>query len=163
MSEPFLTNVMPLYASASWIAILLSDKLDHVIFSSATFGAIWALYNTIVVSGSLDLGLVTMGFVAVTVAFDLFVLKKASKQRVIKYTVVVGSLLVSVNFCIPFLIWSQLKEIFRSEPLNKSPFWFRVFPVYLATMAIFWLYVAFKVLTRREGVVNPTQYRAMHD
>ena len=45
--EPLLTYLMPAYATAAYAALLIlpPDQFPATLFSSSTFGAVWAAYK----------------------------------------------------------------------------------------------------------------------
>lgn len=142
-SEPLGTYLMPIYAGASWIGILTIKEPLTTLLPVSIFGALWALRNT-VVGGQFDLGVVTMGLVAITIATDV----GFGGIRGAKYALLVESLFVALNYILPFLIWEQLE---KSLAKSKSMLWFKVFKVYLSVKAAFWVYAAYKIYTREQG------------
>jgi len=69
MSEPILTYLMPVYATASWVALAKSHADGAWMIPVSGFGAAWALYNT-VTRKVLDAGFITMGVVAIFAALE---------------------------------------------------------------------------------------------
>lgn len=135
---------MPIYAGVSWIGILTVKDPQTTLLPVSAFGALWALRNTIY-GGNFDLGVVTMGLVAVTIAADMGL---GGGIKGVKYALLVESLLVAFNYVIPFAIWEQLE---KSLAKSKSMLWFKVFKVYLSVNAAFWLYAAYKVYTKDQS------------
>lgn len=135
---------MPTYAAASYAAVLLlpADKFPAALLGSSSFGAAWAAYN-IYRSKSVDLGLVTMGIVALASAIELGLFGAASSglTPTIKTAESIGCLLVALNFLLPLLAWSQLTAALGRK---KTAFWFQIFFYYCITMAVFWAICAYR-------------------
>jgi len=140
-SEPLLTYLMPAYAIASWISLLiLKDHGRETLFCSASFGALWAVRN-MYQSRKLDLGAVSMGIVAVASAFE----ESVSMCRI----ATLGCCLAAANFSLPLFLW---KNFIRAARKKRSPFWIKTFRVYLISMTLFWSCAAYQ--TRKNEPVE---------
>jgi len=131
--------VMVLYAAASWAGILLYDV--QCLLSVSSFGAIWALINTIK-NKQLDAGWISMGLVALASSMGI------SSSVGMYYLQIAGCLLAAFNFVIPFLVWPKFEKLVKNN--IRSTRWLNVFKFYLLVMVFFWVYSAYKIVASAE-------------
>ena len=106
------------------------------------FTALWrSSRRSIYRSKSIDLGLVTIGIVAVASAMDLGIVGDGGLTSTIKTAETIGCALVAMNFVLPLLAWPQLTA---ARGRKKSRFWFMIFFWYCIAMAAFWAMCAYK-------------------
>mmetsp|Transcript_6172 Transcript_6172/g.13571 ORF Transcript_6172/g.13571 Transcript_6172/m.13571 type:complete len:174 (-) Transcript_6172:215-736(-) len=155
-SEPALTYLMPAYAGASYAGLFgllptsISSDLTTTMLASATFGAAWAAFN-IYRTKSLDLGVVTMGMVAVSTAIERGLIdvgggtgRGSEGSRLtptLKLVETIGCILVSINFALPIVAWN---EVARTLGRKKTSFWLSTFWCYCLVMALFWAICAYR-------------------
>ena len=134
--------LMPLYALASWTAMLKLQPGSFEIYV-AVIGWVWALLNT-VLKGNFDLGVVT--FALVIAAFGLE--RRTGLTRGIKIFECIASVAVASNFSLVPFFWQGLKVRLSK---SKSQAWLNVFLVYCITFAVYWALVAARTYKRGES------------
>ncbi|EJK74303.1 hypothetical protein THAOC_04030 [Thalassiosira oceanica] len=134
--------LMPLYALASWTAMLKLQPGSYEIYVAA-IGWAWALLNT-VLKGNFDLGVVTFAFVIAAYGIE----RRAGLTGGIKVFECIASVAVANNFALVIFLWKDLKIQLSS---SKSPAWLNVFLVYCITFAVYWALVAARTYKRGES------------
>lgn len=137
MSEPLLTYLMPAYAAAAWISIILDyDNDGRYLLPTSVFGVSWAIYNTCRLK-IFDAGSLCMGIIAIPAGLEM-VYGNSTRLRNIE---TFGCAFASFNFSLPLLLWSQVSRACRR---TRTIFWLSVFQKYCFVMTIFYAYAGIK-------------------
>ena len=134
--------LMPMYALASWIAMLKLQPGSYEVYIAA-IGWAWALLN-IVLKGTFDLGSVT--FALAIAAFGLE--RRTGLTGGIKLFECIASVAVALNFSLVIVLWQDIKSRLSK---SKSQAWLTVFLVYCITFAIYWALIAVRTYKRGES------------
>ena len=97
-------------------------------------------------SRRIDLGVVTMGIVALASAMELGIVGGGGLTSTIKMAETFGCALAAVNFALPLLAWARLTAALGRK---KSAFWFMIFFWYCIAMTAFCAICAYKNNGRR--------------
>lgn len=133
VKEAPMTYVMPIYGAASWISLALTYKSRGWVLPVSSFGAIWAVFNTIVRRGNFDAGCVTMGLVSGASLVELAQGKPSTGTTAVQ---VVACVLAALNHYLVFAIWPKVER--KALKGGKSLLWLKVFRGFLISQTAFW-------------------------
>lgn len=141
--NPVTTALMPLSQVVAWYLVIRYEQIGITFYNAvcpiATFYCIWALYIN-VIQRSVDLGLYTMGAVAIATFYEK------------KYWTIGGSILVWLNFTLPaifiLILWDAKKtaKTIKNDTSPTGITWAYIFKGYFISNIILWSFILYRVI-----------------